>query len=59
VPNGKLVKGGRLSASQNYQGAKKNSLAEIQQDCLNYLLIHQINQKACAVREGFEPPRGG
>jgi hypothetical protein len=26
--------------------AKKNSPAETQQNCLNYLLIHQINQKA-------------
>jgi hypothetical protein len=27
-------------------GIKKNSPAEAQQNCLNYLLIHQINQKA-------------
>ncbi len=37
---------------------KKNSPAENQQDCLNYLLIHQINQILNAVREGFEPPQG-
>jgi hypothetical protein len=31
--------------------AKKNSPAELQQNCLNYLLIHQINQKAECYRK--------